>query len=99
MTTYVKVQDTNSKSKIRFNCEVYEIDYYNIKCLLDPFYGPIIDACNDGRKMKLQLDFENEENKYIAARVTRLIKIPEQNFRVIIWSTSSQRFLIPAMIF
>ena len=99
MTTYVKVQDTNSKSKIKFNCEVYEIDYYNIKCLLDPFYGPIIDACNDGRKMKLQLDFENEENKYIAARVTRLIKISEQNFRVIIWSTSSQRFLIPATIF
>ena len=99
MTTYVKVQDTNSKSKIKFNCEVYEIDYYNIKCLLDPFYGPIIDACNDGRKMKLQLDFENEENKYIAARVTRLIKISEQNFRVIIWSTSSQHFLIPAMIF
>ena len=82
MTTYVKVQDTNSKSKITYNCEVYEIDYYNIKCLLNPFYGPIIDACNDGRKMKLQLDFENEENKYIAARVTSMIQNKLLNLKI-----------------
>ena len=66
MTTTVKVQDTSSSSKMWFNCEVYEIDYYNIKCLLEPFYGPIIDACNAGKSVTLQLDFMNEENKYIA---------------------------------